>query len=142
MKKVTIFYWIFTGLFAFMMLGAAIPDIMSAPVASQGMAELGYPAYFIPFIGIAKLLGVAAILIPGYPRIKEWAYAGLFFDLIGATYSIMSAGKPAVNWVPMIIPILLGVGSYVYYQKRRKIRQDEVRFSERSGGIISKAIVQ
>jgi uncharacterized membrane protein YphA (DoxX/SURF4 family) len=52
---------------------------------------LGYPVYFIPFTGVAKVLGIIAILIPGFPRIKEWAYAGLFFDLIGAIYSVTSS---------------------------------------------------
>lgn len=100
MKRTTILYRIFTGLFAFLMLGASIPDIISAPFAVEGMAQLGYPVYFVPFIGVAKLLGVIAILIPGYPRIKEWAYAGLVFDLIGATYSIIAVGKPTSDWLP------------------------------------------
>ncbi|HEV8285339.1 MAG TPA: DoxX family protein [Chitinophagaceae bacterium] len=121
MKKTKIIYWIFTSLFAFFMLGSAIPDILSSPVAVKGMHEgLGYPLYFIPFIGVAKLLGVVAILVPGFPRIKEWAYAGLFFDLIGATYSIMSLGAPAANWIFMTLPIGLGICSYVFYHKKRK----------------------
>jgi hypothetical protein len=120
MKKTNIFYWVFTGLFAFLMLGSSIPDIISSPVAVQGMHnELGYPAFFIPFIGVAKLLGVIAILVPGFPRIKEWAYAGLFFDLIGATYSILAIGKP--DWMFMILPFALAISSYVFYQKRKKL---------------------
>lgn len=120
MKKTKIIYWILTGLFAFLMLGSSIPDILSSPIAVKGMHEdLGYPVYFIPFIGVAKLLGVVAILIPGYPRIKEWAYAGLIFDLIGATYSIAAAGKPITDWIFMVLPIALGVSSYVFYHRRR-----------------------
>jgi hypothetical protein len=122
MKKTKILYWVFTGLFAIMMFGSAIPDVFSQPVAIQGMhTTLGYPLYFIPFIGIAKWLGVIAILIPGYPRIKEWAYAGLFFDLIGATYSIISIGGNAGQWGFMIMPIGLGILSYVYYHKKIKL---------------------
>ena len=98
MKKTKIFYWIFTSLFAFIMLGSAVPDIFSHPVAIEGFKEMGYPAYLLPFIGIAKLLGVVAILVPGFPRIKEWAYAGLVIDLVGATYSIISVGEPATAW--------------------------------------------
>ena len=79
MKKTKIIYWIFTGLLAAGMLLGSIPDIMSTPEAVAIVTtHLGYPAYFIPFIGVAKLLGAVAILIPGFPRIKEWAYAGLF----------------------------------------------------------------
>jgi hypothetical protein len=119
MKKTNIFYWVFTGLFSAMMLGSAIPDVISSPIAVQGMhVELGYPVYFIPFIGVAKVLGVLAILLPLSARIKEWAYAGLVFDLIGATFSIIAIGKP--DWMFMILPLFLGVASYVFYHKRKK----------------------
>ena len=121
MKKANIFYWIFTGLFSAMMLGSAIPDVISSPIAVQGMhEELGYPVYFIPFIGVAKVLGAIAILTQRFPRLKEWAYAGLFFDLIGATYSIISIGKP--DWIFMILPIGLGITSYALYHKRIKLK--------------------
>jgi hypothetical protein len=85
---------------------------------------LGYPLFFIPFIGVAKFLGVLAILVPGFPRIKEWAYAGLFFDLIGATYSILAIGKP--DWMFMALPLGLATASYVFYQKRRKLQSEAV----------------
>jgi uncharacterized membrane protein YphA (DoxX/SURF4 family) len=88
MKKTKIFYWVFTILFAGIMIATAIPDILMSPDAVTFMNGLGYRNYFIPFIGVAKVLGGIAILIPGFPRIKEWAYAGLFFDLLGATYSV------------------------------------------------------
>lgn len=119
MKNTKILYWIFTGLFSFMMFGSAIPDVISAEIAIKGMhTDLGYPLYFIPFIGIAKVLGVIAILIPGYPRIKEWAYAGLLFDLIGATYSIIAIGGNGGQWGFMAMPLILGALSYIYYHKK------------------------
>jgi hypothetical protein len=119
MKKTNIFYWVFTGLFSAMMLGSAIPDVMSSPIAVQGMhVELGYNVYFIPFIGVVKVLGVLAILLPISARIKEWAYAGLVFDLIGATFSIIAIGKP--DWMFMILPMFLAIGSYVFYNKKKK----------------------
>jgi uncharacterized membrane protein YphA (DoxX/SURF4 family) len=118
MKKTNIAYWILTSLFAFMMLGSAIPDIFSAQIAIEGFTQIGLPTYLLPFLGIAKTLGVIALLVPGYPKIKEWAYAGLMFDLLGATYSIYASGQPAANWAPMTLPILLGVGSYYFYHKR------------------------
>ncbi|RIV25556.1 DoxX family protein [Fibrisoma montanum] len=119
-KTTAIAYWIFTGLFSFIMLGSAIPDILVSPEAVQGFKDMGYPAYLIPFLGWAKLFGVLAILVPGFPRLKEWAYAGLFIDLVGATYSIYKSGIPFAMWAPMLIFILLGVGSYVFYHKRLK----------------------
>ncbi len=130
MKKTNILYWVFTGLFAFLMLGSSIPDILSSPTAVQGMhVELGYPSYFIPFVGVAKLLGVIAILIPGFPKIKEWAYAGLSFDLIAATYSIAAVGKP--DWIFMILPLALAASSYVFYRKRSKLKSEN-NFSARN----------
>lgn len=122
MKKTRIFYWIFTGLFAAFMLSSAIPDILSLPIAVEGMHKgLGYPVYFIPFIGVAKLLGSLAILLPIAPRIKEWAYAGLVFDLIGATYSIIAVGGTPDQWGFMIVPLLLAYLSYRFYHKKLKI---------------------
>ena len=119
MKKLKVFYWIVTGLFLFFMFGSAIPDILSSHDAVAGFAKMGYPAYLLPFLGVAKALGVIAILIPGFPKIKEWAYAGLMFDLAGATYSIMSS-VPGAAWLPMLIPVCLGIGSYILYQKKLK----------------------
>ena len=125
MKKTNILYWIFTFLFSALMLFSAIPDIMSHPMAIQGMhKELGYPLYFIPFIGIAKALGVLAILLPVAHRLKEWAYAGLVFDLIGATFSIIAIGKP--DWVFMVLPLFLAACSYIFYHRRKKYRRESV----------------
>jgi DoxX-like family len=119
-KKTKIIYWIFTSLFAIMMFGSAIPDVFSAQVAIEGFKQMNMPAYLIPFLGFAKVLGVIAILIPDYAKIKEWAYAGLVFDLIGATYSIIASGQPAANYVFMIVPLILAAGSYIFYHKKLK----------------------
>jgi hypothetical protein len=122
MKKTKTMYWIFTLLFAFSMLGSAIPDILVLPVAVEGFRQIGLPAYLVPFLGIAKLCGVVAILVPGYPRIREWAYAGLLFDLVGATYCV-SAGKSVAAGTPMIIFIGIGLLSYAWYHKNLKAVQ-------------------
>ena len=87
MKKTKIFYWVIPVMFSAFMLFSAVPDILVVPAAVKFMTDLGYPVYIIPFLGVAKLWGVIAMLIPGFPQIKEWAYAGLFFDLMGAAYS-------------------------------------------------------
>ena len=62
-------------------------EILKVPDAVAFITQLGYPVYFIPFIGVAKVLGSIAIVVPRFPKLKEWAYAGLTFDLIGAVYS-------------------------------------------------------
>ena len=119
MKKTKVLYWVFTLLFAFVMFGSAIPDVFSQPVAVKGMHEdLGYPLYLLPFVGIAKWLGVLAILVPGFQRIKEWAYAGLFIDLVGATYSILAVGTSPAQSSFMLLPLSLGALSYFYYHKQ------------------------
>ncbi|MGE7187153.1 DoxX family protein [Peribacillus sp. NPDC006672] len=107
----------FTGLLVALMVLGSIPDIMSAPDAVALFNHLGYPTYLLPFIGIAKLLGVVAILIPGFPRIKEWAYAGFVVDLTGAMFSSISVGDPASGWLLFIIGYILIAGSYIYHHK-------------------------
>ncbi|HYE55224.1 MAG TPA: DoxX family protein [Chitinophagaceae bacterium] len=138
MKKTNIFYWILTGLFAFMMGGSAIPDILMQKEAVDGITKMGYPAYFVPFIGWAKMLGVIAILVPGFPRIKEWAYAGLIFDLIAATYSLAVIGWPGVGF--MALPLALGAGSYTLHHIRLKKRAARQQSIERSNVLLTSAV--
>ena len=133
MKNTKVIYWIVTWLFAFMMLGSAIPDIFSVQVAIEGFSKIGMPVYLLPFIGVAKALGVIAILVPGFPRLKEWAYAGLVFDLLGATYSIAASGQPTANWLSMAIPLLLAAGSYTLYHKRLKAGSASVDIESSKG---------
>jgi hypothetical protein len=119
MKKINILYWIFTGLFAAFMMFSAIPDILLNPEAVAFITnKLGYPPYFLPFIGVAKALGAIAIVVPGFPRIKEWAYAGLFFDLVGATYSniCVDGFQPGIAF--MILPFTFLFLSYSFYHKK------------------------
>ncbi|MEF3305234.1 DoxX family protein [Paenibacillus sp. GYB003] len=118
MKKWTVSYWCFTGLLSALMLVGSIPDILSVPEAVALFDHLGYPAYLLPFLGIAKVLGIAAILVPGFPRVKEWAYAGLTFDLLGAMYSGIAVGDPASGWLMFLIGFALIAGSYTSYHKR------------------------
>lgn len=117
MKKNKIIYWSTTGLFAAFMTFSAIPDMLKVPEAIQFITHLGYPEYFIPFIGLAKLLGSIAILIPSFKKIKEWAYAGLVFDLIAAVYSIVMTDGFDPGML-MMIPIFAVVAtSYIYNTK-------------------------
>ncbi|HET9429520.1 MAG TPA: DoxX family protein [Chitinophagaceae bacterium] len=136
MKKIKILYWTFTGLFAFMMLGSAIPDIFSVRIAREGFNGIGMPVYLLPFLGTAKLLGVIALFVPAYPRLKEWAYAGLVFDLVGATYSIIASGQPAGAWVTMIIPLGLGTASYYFYHRKLQAKVSAGSDSDRSNNEI------
>ncbi|MHA4810800.1 DoxX family protein [Flavitalea flava] len=119
MKKTNTLYWIFTGLLAALMLMSGITNLMVVPDAVTIVTtHLGYPKYFIPFLGFAKILGVIAILVPGYPRIREWAYAGFVFDLIAAMYSSIMVGDPASGWATLFIGLALIAASYIYHHKR------------------------
>jgi hypothetical protein len=130
MKKLKIAYWIVTALSAASMLFSAIPDVMNTPEAKSFIGGgLGYPDYFIPFIGVMKVLGVIAILIPGYPRIKEWAYAGLTFDLIGAIYSIVSISGNPVDALGMAPFLLFLVASYFLYHRTKQVKNAEPKLN-------------
>lgn len=119
MKTTNILYWVFTGLFGAFMFFSAIPDIMVTEEAVTFITGLGYPKYIIAFLGVAKALGVIAILVPGFPRLKEWAYAGLFFDLLGATYSAICSGGLQLAQLFMVLPFGFLALSYIYYHKRQ-----------------------
>lgn len=100
------------------MLLSAIPDVLRIPAALDIMKHLGYPSYLLLLLGTAKTLGVLAVLVPGVPRIKEWAFAGLTFDVTGALYSHLSVGDSPAGWAPAVVGLLLVAGSYVAYRMR------------------------
>lgn len=120
MKKTNVLYWSFTGLFALVMTLSAIPNILVTSDSVTMFSGLGYPTYLVPFLGVAKLLGAVTILIPGFSRVKEWAYAGLFFDLTGATYSAIMVSGLQPEMAGMLIFFGLFALSYIYYHKRQR----------------------
>jgi hypothetical protein len=122
MKTTKILYWVFNALFFILMFGSGIPDLLQMPSAVQGIhGVLGYPLYFVPFIGFAKMLGALTIIIPGHPRLKEWAYAGLFFDLIGATYSLYFIPHPQAPWYFNLLPLAVATLAYIYFRKKQAL---------------------
>jgi hypothetical protein len=122
MKAIKIWYWIITILFCAFMIYSAVPQVRMTPEAVGIVTGLGYPKYFTSFIGIAKVIGVIAILIPGLKRIKEWAYAGLFFDLFGVVFSALQFGfQPPL--LIMALPIGLLFGSYFLWHKMLRMQQ-------------------
>jgi hypothetical protein len=126
-------YWIFTILFSALMIFSSWGSILVNEDAVQlihGM--LGYPEYFIPFTGWAKLIGSIVILIPGLRRIKEWAYAGLFFDLVAAVYSGIAVSK---TFDPLMLTMLLwfvpGILSYVFWHKKMRLASETKGMAEK-----------
>ncbi len=120
MKKTRIIFWVVTGLLAAMLGIGSVYDAISAPEAVEHVTRIGYPAYIVPFVGVAKILGLIAILVPGYPRLKEWAYAGIFYDLFGAFYSHIAFGDGPEMWAGFIIGFAMLFTSYIYYHKLQR----------------------
>lgn len=119
MKKIKILYWILTLFFAGFMIWSSVPGINPKGQTLQFLHDaLGYPVYFIRFISVAKIAGALVLLIPGLRTIKEWAYAGLFFDLAGAVYSVymlQQSFDPGMLFI--LLPVVLGAGSYYCWKK-------------------------
>jgi hypothetical protein len=92
-KTLRITYWSVTVLFCVLQAWSAVQYFIEAPKMMATIRELGYPVYFIKLLGVAKVLAVAAVLYGGFPRLKEWAYAGLTFDTLGAAFSHLAVGQ-------------------------------------------------
>lgn len=120
MKFRNIGYWVATGLAALAFAFGGAMDVSRSPDVVAGMAHLGYPIYLATLLGIWKLLGAVALLVPGFPRIKEWAYAGMFFDLTGASVSHAASGDPAGNVItPLVILAIVGASYLLRPESRR-----------------------
>jgi uncharacterized membrane protein YphA (DoxX/SURF4 family) len=107
-----VIYWATTGLLAAMSLFAAFTYLSGSPQAVQGFAHVGYPQQLRIILGIGKLLGAIALIIPGVPKLKEWAYAGFTFAWISASVAHYLAKDGAVVFMPLLLLIFLLV-SYV-----------------------------
>jgi uncharacterized membrane protein YphA (DoxX/SURF4 family) len=108
-RTISAAYWTTTTLTALAFLSGGVAYLARADAPVRGIAELGYPAYFVTILGMWKVLGGLAILAPRLPRLKEWAYAGIAFDLTGAAFSHAAIGDPMLK---VIVPlVLLGIAS-------------------------------
>ena len=123
MKGRTIGYWICTVLIAFAFLSGGVVDVMRQPQALEGMTHLGYPAYLMIILGVWKILGGIAILLPRFPLLKEWAYAGMIFDLTGASASHIAVGDDLRHiLVPLVLAALVAA-SWALRPESRKLKQ-------------------
>jgi len=127
-KRDKIIYWISTVWLAAGMLATGVQQIMKvqlegalSPPGVYGIIELGYPVYVLTLLGIWKLLGVVALLVPNYALVKEWAYAGIFFLLTGAIFSHVAVGHPAAELFPASLLLALTVLSWYFRPPNRKI---------------------
>jgi len=124
MKAKPIVYWTTTILVAFFMTGGATQVFQYFHNPHGIVPELGYPMYFFAIIGVWKVLGAIAILVPGFPRLKEWAYAGIFFDLTGAAASCALVGGYGAYGFHVLAPLIICgilVASWALRPNSRKI---------------------
>jgi uncharacterized membrane protein YphA (DoxX/SURF4 family) len=96
-KRNKIIYWVATALLAFGMSVSGLQQVFHAKGMVDIITPLGYPLYFLYIIGIWKILGVVAILVPRFTLVKEWAYAGFFFLMTGALVSHLASGDNSVT---------------------------------------------
>lgn len=113
-KAGKIIYWISTVWLALGMLSTAIVQLIKMKEETEKMALLGYPDYFLSILGFWKVLGVVAILVPKFPLVKEWAYAGFFIAMSSAIFSHAAAGSEAVEFFGPLLLLVLTVISWYF----------------------------
>ena len=123
-KRNKIIYWIATLWLALGMLSTAAVQLLKQKAGSGGLdsvTHLGYPVYILTILGVWKVLGVAAVLVPKYPLVKEWAYAGFFFMMTGAMFSHIASSDPVSELFPALLLLVLTVASWYFRPADRKI---------------------
>lgn len=120
-KRNKIIYWIATIWLALGMLSSGIVQIIQMKEEVDMMSHLGYPLYFMTILGVWKIAGVITLLMPKYPLLKEWAYAGFFFAMSGAVISHLACGDGAIDFFGPILLLILTVISWYFRPADRKI---------------------
>ena len=127
MRVKTISYWVATAAIVLETLAGGITDLVHGGTmlfAGDSVVQIivheGYPVYLLSILGVWKLLGVIALLVPGFPRLKEWAYAGLFFELTGALVSgIVRGGDPGTVIWPTVVLAIITLASWALRPRSR-----------------------
>lgn len=129
-KRNKITYWISTIILSLGLLGTGIQQLLRVeavgavgPPFAWGIVKLGYPVYILTILGVWKILGVIAILIPKYPLLKERAYAGIFFLLTGALFSHIASGHPWYELIAATTLLILTILSWFFRPENRKVIQ-------------------
>ncbi len=127
-KRNKIIYWISTLWLALGMTATGMVQLLRmesqgavAPPGVYGIKYLGYPVYLLTILGVWKILGVIAVLIPKFPLLKEWAYAGFFFVMSGAIFSHFASGSPVKEIFPSLLLLILTVVSWYFRPADRKL---------------------
>lgn len=120
-KRNKIIYWIATLWLALGMGSTGTVQLLKVKEEVTNITQLGYPLYFLTLLGIWKIIGVIAVLIPKFPLLKEWAYAGFFFAMSGAIFSQLSSDKPLQKILPSLLLLVLTVASWYFRPENRKV---------------------
>jgi hypothetical protein len=123
-RRNKIIYWISTLWLALGMVSTGLVQLLRQKEGAGGLdtiKQLGYPVYFLTILGVWKILGVIAVLVPKFPLLKEWAYAGFFFAMSGAILSHVAYGNPVKEMLPPLLLLVLTVVSWYFRPANRKI---------------------
>jgi uncharacterized membrane protein YphA (DoxX/SURF4 family) len=120
-KRNKIIYWISTIWLSLGMLSSGIVQLFKVKEQTDFILDMGYPVYFLTILGIWKILGVVVLLIPKFPLLKEWAYAGFFLAMSGAIFSHLALGHPINEIFPPMLLLVLTMVSWYFRPGERKI---------------------
>ena len=120
-KRNKIIYWVATIWLSLGMTSTGIVQFLKVKEEVDLFTQLGYPIYFLTLLGVWKLLGVVAVLIPRFPLLKEWAYAGFFFAMSGAIFSHLASGSSAKELFGPLLLLLLTVVSWYFRPADRRV---------------------
>lgn len=120
-KRNKIIYWVATLWLSLGMVSTGIVQMIRMKEEVDKMTQLGYPGYFLTILGVWKILGVIAILIPRFPLVKEWAYAGFFFAMSGAVFTHLAVGDEAKEYFGPALLLVLTAVSWYFRPADRKL---------------------
>lgn len=120
-KRNKIIYWVSTLWLSLGMVSTGIVQLLKVKDETEFIINMGYPGYFLTILGVWKILGVVAVLIPRFPLLKEWAYAGFFFAMSGAVYSHLVLGHSLGETFPPLLLLILTVVSWYFRPANRSL---------------------
>src|SRR5215813_12783891 len=132
MKLKSIGYWIITGMVVFFIGSGGLAELVRVPGNIEGLVHLGYPPYFATIIGFWKVMGAIAILVPGFPRLKEWAYAGIFFNMTGAAATSLFTHSAEWHVIVDLTLAALTVASWALRPPSRRVDRSISKFAEQA----------
>jgi uncharacterized membrane protein YphA (DoxX/SURF4 family) len=132
MKAKAVGYWICTALIAFIFVSSGVFYVMRVPQVVEGVTRLGFPLHFVTLLGVWKVLGGIAVLVPDFARVKEWAYAGMYFDLTGAAIASAASG---IAWWHIVAPLAVAVVLAASWALRPQSRTLGVLFPVKTAGL-------